>query len=532
MTLEIPGYIEERELGSGASGTVMLARHETTHLYAAVKHLSPALCTASFLNQFRAEARLLERIDHPNVTRLYDYREAGGEAAYAMELVNGVALSAMLASGPIEDPCAALVVLKGSLLGLDAAHAVGVVHRDYKPDNVMVDEAGVSKLVDFGVAVPVGDVKWRGGTPRYMAPEAWETGEVSPATDVYAAAAVFLEVLSGVPPFDGINVSAIRKQHETGRIPTDGVPEALQPLALRGLAKAPGDRFGSAGEFLGELEAVAVATYGEDWEERGKKKLAFLVLALAALLPLGAGGGAGAAGASFLGLGTRAAAAVAGGVTALVVAGVLVLASGHDGSTHTAVVVGSTPTTTATAAGTPSPTDAPSGSATAAATSTPTPAPSATVAPAPTPKPTSKPAPTPPPTPTPVPWRVTSITLAYGTCQHLRVGYTCPWTMTVSVSTPAGGTFNWGVDATAYTSSTSSNCNPSGSQALGETGTRAVPSGSLSDSFSGPPMVFTIDPNTLPVSWARVHDTSTATISAPNSLTSAAVTFSTINPAC
>jgi serine/threonine protein kinase len=117
-----------------------------------------------------------------------------------MEAVNGVSLRDVLSGnpGPLP-PEAALTVLKGSLLGLSAAHAAGVVHRDYKPANVLVESSGNSKLVDFGIAGLSGE-RTVAGTPAYMAPEQWHGAPASPATDVYSATCVFFECVTGGPP--------------------------------------------------------------------------------------------------------------------------------------------------------------------------------------------------------------------------------------------------------------------------------------------------------------------------------------------
>lgn len=172
-TWGVPGYTESLELGSGASGRVVLAVHEETGVPVAVKYLSESLRTRpDFVRDFRAEARLLGGLESPYVTGLYEYVESPDGAAIVMELVDGVSLRTLLTRESPLDPEAALVVLKGSLLGLADAHRIGVVHRDYKPANVLVVPDGSSKLVDFGIAVDAGDQRRRCGNPRLHGPGA------------------------------------------------------------------------------------------------------------------------------------------------------------------------------------------------------------------------------------------------------------------------------------------------------------------------------------------------------------------------
>ncbi|MFF1443567.1 serine/threonine-protein kinase [Streptomyces sp. NPDC058295] len=279
----VPGYTESRELGSGASGRVVLGVHEETGVPVAVKYLSESLRTRpGFLHGFRAEARLLGGLRSPYVTGLYEYVESPDGAAIVMELVDGVSLRTLLTrQGPL-GPEAALVILKGSLLGLADAHRVGVVHRDYKPENVLVVPDGSSKLVDFGIAVDVGTSAGVAGTPSYMAPEQWTGAPASPAADVYAVTATFFECLTGHKPYGGENLAELALQHVDAPVPTEEAPEAVRELVRRGLAKDPRERPAQAEEFVTELEAAAGAAYGPDWEERGHGRLAALV----ALLPL------------------------------------------------------------------------------------------------------------------------------------------------------------------------------------------------------------------------------------------------------
>ncbi|MFJ7166681.1 serine/threonine-protein kinase [Streptomyces globosus] len=279
----VPGYTETRELGSGASGRVVLAVHDATGTPVAVKYLSDRLRQdPAFVQGFRAEARLLGGLHSPYVVGLYEYVEAPAGAAIVMELVDGIALRELLRESGQTGPEAALVVLKGSLLGLAAAHRAGVVHRDYKPENVLVAADGSSKLVDFGIAADRGTEAGVAGTPAYMAPEQWQGRPASPAADVYAATATFFECLTGRKPFAGENFAELALQHIEAPVPESEAPEPVRPLIRRGLAKRPEERPEDAEAFVAELEDIACGAYGPDWEERGQRKLA----ALAALLPL------------------------------------------------------------------------------------------------------------------------------------------------------------------------------------------------------------------------------------------------------
>ncbi|MEV3979396.1 protein kinase [Nonomuraea sp. NPDC049758] len=282
----VPGYTEVRELGSGAAGRVVLATRDHDGVEVAIKYLNDELRSdMGFVARFRHEARLLGTLQSSHHARLIDYVESGQGAAIVMELVNGVSLREILRSEGPTGAEAALVVLKGSLQGLAAAHAIGVVHRDFKPENVMVQGDGVSKLVDFGIAVRAGEGAGAAGTPPYMAPEQWAGGAAGPATDVYAATVVFFECLTGTRPFRAPNIAALARQHQSAPPPVEEVPTALQSLVERGLAKQPGERPPSAEAFLTELEAIAAEAYGADWEERGRRRLAALAGLLILLFP-------------------------------------------------------------------------------------------------------------------------------------------------------------------------------------------------------------------------------------------------------
>ncbi|MEV0389277.1 protein kinase [Nonomuraea sp. NPDC050643] len=284
--MEVPGYTELRELGHGGTGRVMLAVRDSDGLAVAIKHLSePLRENADFVARFRAEALAIKEIDSPHTARVLDYQEGDDDAVIVMELVDGVTLRRLLDHEGATGSEAALVVLKGALLGLAEAHRHDIVHRDFKPENVLVTEEGDSKLVDFGVAAHVGESGSLSGTPAYMAPEQWDDAPAGPATDVYAATLVFYECLTGHRAFRGESAAALAYQHQHAVPALEDVEEPLRPLVEHGLAKDPALRPASAQAFLDELEDVARGAYGDEWELHGRTGLGILTLPLAALLP-------------------------------------------------------------------------------------------------------------------------------------------------------------------------------------------------------------------------------------------------------
>jgi tRNA A-37 threonylcarbamoyl transferase component Bud32 len=473
----VPGFTEERELGRGASARVVAAVHDDTGQHVAIKYLAPRLFRdPNFLARFRDEVEVLRSLDVPQVARLFAYREAPGEgAAIVMELVNGVSLHEMITRQGATSPESALVVLKGSLLGLAAAHRLGIVHRDYKPENVLVDAAGNSKLTDFGVAVRAGERAPVAGTPLYMAPEQWNGEPATPATDIYAATAVFFECLTGSTPFSGRG-GHLALQHMTAAIPVALVDQPLQALIERGMAKDPRDRPADAMAFVSELNWVADRAYGPDWEERGRSQLAQRAAALLLLL---FGGIVGAAGGSFAAtllasLGRRRKAVIAGAAAGIfaaiaVTTTTLVLtgnstaaplrspATGQPATsalTTSPATVGASATASATATPTASPSAAVTPATTAPATGVPTTTVPVTAAPTTNPPTTNPPttaAPTPhPPTtaaPAPSPTPPAAITAAAGpaalsgTCPATLPALTVPGTISSDRATTV--TYHW-----------------------------------------------------------------------------------------
>ena len=282
----VPGYTELKPVGAGGFGTVMLGTHDATGTPVAIKHLrADLLADPGFVTMFRAEAVTLSSLDNPYVVRLYEYVEAPAGAAIVMELVDGVSLAQILRNQGKTTAEAALVVLYGSLLGLAASHARGVVHRDYKPGNVLVNGYGASKLADFGIAERSGTRAPAVGTLAYAPPEQFDGSPASPASDVYAAVATFYECLTGHPPFTGQTAETLIDQHRHADVPLDEVPAPLQRLIARGMAKDPRYRPADAAALAAELRTAAAGAYGPDWETRGRSHLGEAALLLVLLWP-------------------------------------------------------------------------------------------------------------------------------------------------------------------------------------------------------------------------------------------------------
>lgn len=331
----LPGFTELEQLGTGTFGRVVLARQENTGHNIAIKYLfSRFAADPAYLGAFRQEALALHRVSSPHVVRLYEFFETPQGAAIVMEAINGVSLRSVLQAEGALEPEAALAVLKGSLLGLAAAHAVHVVHRDYKPGNVLVADTGGSKLVDFGTAVLAGERGPTVGTPAYMAPEQWAGGEATPATDVYAATCVFFQCVAGHRPYQAEDTEVLRTLHEHAPIPFGEAPEPVHEIVALGMAKDPSKRPIDALTFVGELERVAQAGYGDDWERKGWSRLAKATGVLAAVTPLALLGAGTAAAPGVAAAGTGAVAASTGGIAAGLTIAIGVVAA-------TAAVVGS-----------------------------------------------------------------------------------------------------------------------------------------------------------------------------------------------
>ena len=277
VTAALSGYDLGEELGRGGWGIVYSATHRLLSRHVAVKVLPRAFAADPDVRpRFREEARLAAQLNHPHVVQIFDCIEAEGLLLFVMERMQRRTLWNRFAEDGVlgTEACAVLVAVCGAL---DQAHRSGRVHRDVKPDNVLFDFREVPKLSDFGVAkivgygrshTRVGEVV---GTPAYMSPEQATGKAVGAAADVYSTAVMGYELLSGRLPFDATDnpmTQLYRQVHEPPlelSLVAPGVGERLAAVVMRGLAKAPADRYGSADAFAVALARAASETFGTEW---------------------------------------------------------------------------------------------------------------------------------------------------------------------------------------------------------------------------------------------------------------------------
>ena len=263
-------------VGQGGMGAVYRGRHCKLDLDVAVKCLKPSLAAESpeFVARFEREARLCASLAHQNVVRVMDVQQKHGLHYLVMEFVRGESVRERVQrKGPLAE-AEALTILHGAAAGLAEAHARGIVHRDIKPDNLLVSLEGRVKVADLGLAkAPPGSGNSLSiasavmGTPQYMAPEQWETPDVGPAADVWALGATLYFVLTGEHGIEGASFAAMARTVQERDFPSLAAKcPALRPAVLalfaRCVARQPQERFASAKELLAALQPLV--TVGED----------------------------------------------------------------------------------------------------------------------------------------------------------------------------------------------------------------------------------------------------------------------------
>jgi serine/threonine protein kinase len=255
----VGSYRIVEKIGEGGMGAVYRAVDQMLDREAAVKAIRPDLAREPHIaERFRSEARALARLNHPAVATIYSFFHDGEELFLAMEFVRGRTLSRVLREEGALPWQRAVPLLLSALDGIEQAHRTGVVHRDLKPDNLMLTETGTLKVMDFGIARVAGSghLTRTGllvGTLRYMAPEQIQGQEVDRRTDVYALGIVLYEMLTGRTPFEGgSDYAVLRAQIEDIPAPpgasVPGLPGWIDQAVLKALAKDPAERFQTVSE--------------------------------------------------------------------------------------------------------------------------------------------------------------------------------------------------------------------------------------------------------------------------------------------
>jgi eukaryotic-like serine/threonine-protein kinase len=265
-------YRFEGELGLGGMATVYLARDLKHHRQVAVKVLKPEVCQALGPGRFLREIEIAAQLNHPHILPLFDSGDVDGILYYVMPFIRGESLREKLARETQLAIDEALGITKQVAAALDHAHRQGVVHRDVKPENILLQE-GQARVADFGIALAVTPAcaeRLTGtgffvGTPAYMSPEqAMGDSAVDARTDVYALACVLYEMLAGEPPHTGPTAQIIIAKRLVGPVPSvrrvrAAVPVAVEEALRKALATVPADRFPGLGAFVEALEARIVA---------------------------------------------------------------------------------------------------------------------------------------------------------------------------------------------------------------------------------------------------------------------------------
>ena len=291
-------YVVERELGRGGMATVYLA-HEVRHQRpVALKVLRGEVAAELAPERFLHEIEIAARLQHPHILPVFDSGEADGRLWFTMPFVDGQSLRERLSRTPPLTIPAALRIAREAAQALEYAHQHGVIHRDVKPENILLTLDGSTLVADFGIARSLGTGTERitsagmvVGTPSYMSPEqASADREVDGRSDIYSLGCVLYEMVAGRPPFTGATPHAVVARHLTEPPPPlrgpgrRQVSPALERAILVAMAKDPSDRFDSAAAFAAALDEVEAEMPRRPWSRR-----ILIALAVAALAALVAG---------------------------------------------------------------------------------------------------------------------------------------------------------------------------------------------------------------------------------------------------
>jgi serine/threonine-protein kinase len=266
-------YLLKRLIGQGGMGQVWEAYDSETERPVALKVLLPGFSAdAEFRSRLQREARIAGRLQEPHVVPIHRCGEIDGQCYVDMRLIDGTDLHTTLSRyGPMP-PARAVAIVRQIAAALDAAHAAGVIHRDVKPENVLITADDFAYLADFGLANAATELRFTQlgtavGTWAYMAPERFAEAEVTYKADIYALACVLFEALTGVRPFPAQSVQVVVNAHLNEDIPRPhyirpSVPAEFDEVIARGMAKNPEDRYATAGDLaLAAQDALDAAEF-------------------------------------------------------------------------------------------------------------------------------------------------------------------------------------------------------------------------------------------------------------------------------
>lgn len=270
METEGQRYYLKDVVGVGGMGTVHKAYDRVLEREIAIKVLKPEYSSdEGVVERFRREARIAASLSHIGIAPVYDFVEEGGRSFLVMELLKGRDLHQLLAAKGSMDPTEAAALTAQVADALEHAHRQGAVHRDVKPGNIFLTEEGGVKVTDFGIALaasqsPItatGDII---GTPFYLSPEQVEGDQATASSDIYSLGCVLYQLVTGEPPYTGPNSLAIALAHRDDPIPQlrtnhPHVPEEIEGVVRKAMAKDPGDRYASAVEMAEELRSLTTS---------------------------------------------------------------------------------------------------------------------------------------------------------------------------------------------------------------------------------------------------------------------------------
>ena len=259
------------KIGSGGMADVYKARCHTLNRLVAVKVLKEEFSSnESFVNRFKMEAQAAARLSHPNIVNVYDVIDEGDSHYIIMELIEGITLKSYIAKKGRLEVKETIGIAIQVAQGMSAAHQHNIIHRDIKPQNIIVSRDGKVKVADFGIARAASsntqDLNAMGSV-HYISPEQAKGEPVDARSDIYSLGITMFEMVTGRLPFDGENTLSVAMAHLENpitppKVCNPDIPESLEQIILKCTEKRPEDRYGSAEEVIADLRRALINPYG------------------------------------------------------------------------------------------------------------------------------------------------------------------------------------------------------------------------------------------------------------------------------